>query len=103
MKIVIVGGGIVGTTLAAALKKSGMNIIIIEAKPLELAAARRQAYAFSLLSGRIYEGIGVWQKIVPNIAKFRQIRLSDADYPKIVKFQTQKGFFACFSIIFQFN
>lgn len=87
--LAIVGGGIVGTTLASALSHSGIKIIIIEAKPLELAAARRQAYAFSLLSGRIYEGIGVWQKIFPNIAKFRQIRLSDADYPKIVKFQTK--------------
>lgn len=85
--LVIVGGGIVGTTLASALKNSGIKVIIIEAKPLQLAAARRQAYAFSLLSGRIYSGIGVWKEILPKIAKFRNIRLSDGNYPQIVKFQ----------------
>ena len=87
--LVIVGGGIVGTTLACALKNSGLKVIIIEAKPLELAAARRQAYAFSLLSGRIYQGIGVWNKIFPKIAKFRKIRLSDGNYPQVVQFKKQ--------------
>ena len=87
--LVIVGGGIVGSTLASALKNSGIKVLIIEAKPLEVAAARRQAYAFSLLSGRIYSGIGVWQKILPNIAKFRHIRLSDGNYSQVVKFEQQ--------------
>ena len=85
--LVIVGGGIVGTTLASALKNSGIRVIIVEAKSLELAAARRQAYAFSLLSGLIYSGIGVWDKILPQIAKFRHIRLSDGNYPQVVKFE----------------
>ena len=87
--LVIVGGGIVGTTLASALKNSGIRVIIIEAKPLELAAARRQAYAFSLLSGHIYSGIGVWEQIFPKIAKFRNIRLSDGNYPQVVKFESE--------------
>jgi 2-octaprenyl-6-methoxyphenol hydroxylase len=84
--LVIVGGGIVGVTLASALKNSGLKIIIVEAKPLEVAAARTQAYAFSLLSSRIYEGIGVWQQIFPHIGKFKHIRLSDANFPQIVSF-----------------
>lgn len=88
--LVIVGGGIVGATLASALKNTGLKILIVEARPLEVVAARRQAYAFSLLSGRIYEGIGVWQDILPKIAKFSQIRLSDADYKQIVKFETSE-------------
>ncbi len=87
--IVIVGGGIVGTTLAAALKDSGLKINIIEARPLEVAAAKKQAYAFSLLSSRIYQGIGVWDKIFPHVGKFKNIRLSDGDFPQIVKFETQ--------------
>ena len=87
--VVIVGGGIVGTTLAAALKDSGLKITIIEARPLEVAAAKKQAYAFSLLSSRIYQGIGVWDKIFPHVGKFKNIRLSDGDYPQIVKFETK--------------
>ena len=87
--LVIVGGGIVGTTLAAALKDSNFKIIIVEARPLEVAAAKTQAYAFSPLSSRIYEGIGVWDKIFPHIGKYTNISLSDADYSQRVTFETK--------------
>ena len=87
--LVIVGGGVVGATLAAALKDSGLKITIIEARPLAVAAAKTQAYAFSLLSSRIYQGIGVWDEIVPHVGKFSQISLSDADYHQQVKFNTK--------------
>ena len=87
--LVIVGGGIVGTTLAAALKNSGLQVIIIEARPLEVAAAKKQAYAFSLLSSRIYEGIGVWDEIYPHVGKFNHINLSDEDYQQQVRFDTK--------------
>lgn len=84
--IVIVGGGIVGATLASALKNSGLKITIVEAKPLEVAAAKTQAYAFSILSSRIYESLGVWSQILPHIGKFSHICLSDADFPQVVTF-----------------
>ena len=87
--IAIVGGGIVGATLAAALKDSGLKIVIIEARPLAVAAAKTQAYAFSPLSSRIYEGIGIWKQIEPQIGKYSNISLSDADYPQQVKFGQQ--------------
>ncbi len=86
--LVIVGGGIVGATLATALKASGLRIVMIEAQAQVKAASKPQAYALSLLSGRIFESIGVWEKILPQIGKFRSIRLSDADHPQVVKFQT---------------
>ncbi|HEY9608959.1 FAD-dependent hydroxylase [Allocoleopsis sp.] len=81
------GGGIVGATLACALKNSGLSVVLIEAQPPSVAVARRQAYALSLLSGRILQGIGVWEKILPQITTYQQIRLSDADHPGIVQFQ----------------
>ena len=87
--LVIVGGGIVGATLAAALKNSNFKIIIVEARPLEVAAAKTQAYAFSPLSSRIYEGIGVWDEIFPQIGKYTKIGLSDADYAQKVTFETK--------------
>ncbi len=87
--ITIVGAGISGVTLAAALKDSGMKVALIEAQPQAVAASRQQVYAISLLSGQIFEQIGVWDQILPKINKFTQIRLSDADYPGIVQFQPQ--------------
>ncbi|WP_204103168.1 MULTISPECIES: FAD-dependent hydroxylase [Spirulina sp. CCY15215] len=84
--LIIVGGGIVGATFACALKDSGLRVIIIEAQTPEKAAARQRAYNLSLLSGRIFEGIGVWGQILPKIAQYRNIRLSDGEYPSVVEF-----------------
>jgi 2-octaprenyl-6-methoxyphenol hydroxylase len=48
--------------------------------------SRRQAYAVTLLSGKIFQGLGLWQEILPQVTTFRQIRLSDADHPNVVRF-----------------
>ena len=85
--LAIVGGGIVGLTLACALKDSGLSVVLIEAKPHSVAAAKGQAYAVHMLSRRIFEGIGIWDKILPQIATYRQVRLTDADHPGVVEFQ----------------
>jgi 2-octaprenyl-6-methoxyphenol hydroxylase len=86
--LVIVGGGIIGLTLASALKDSGLSILLIEAKVASAAVAKGQAYAVHQLSALIYQGIGVWDKISPQIAKYCRVRLSDADYPNVVEFTT---------------
>ncbi|MBD2680111.1 MULTISPECIES: FAD-dependent hydroxylase [Nostoc] len=86
--LVIVGGGIVGLTLASALKDSGLSVLLIEAKVASAAVAKGQAYAIHMLSSLIYQGIGVWDKMLPQIAKYCRVRLSDADYPGVVEFVT---------------
>ena len=85
--LAIVGAGIIGLTLASALKDSGLSIVLIEAKPYSVAAMKGQAYAVHMSSKRIFTGIGVWDKILPQIETFRQVCLSDADYPGVVEFQ----------------
>jgi 2-octaprenyl-6-methoxyphenol hydroxylase len=86
--IAIVGGGVVGATLAAALNGTGLRIILIEANTLAGAAARERGYALSPLSGQIFAGVGIWDKIFPHIGKYRHIYLSDGTNPRVVKFQT---------------
>jgi 2-octaprenyl-6-methoxyphenol hydroxylase len=85
--LAIVGGGIVGSTLACALKHSGLSVVLIEAQPPSVEAIKPQAYNLSILSGRIFQGIGVWDKILPQTTTYQQIRLSDADHTGIVQFQ----------------
>ena len=85
--LAIVGGGIIGLTLACALKDSGLSVVLIEAKPYSVAAAKGQAYAVHLLTKRIFEGIGIWDQVLPQIATFCQVRLCDADHPDVVEFQ----------------
>ena len=85
--LAIVGGGIIGLTLACALKDSGLKVALIEAKCNSAAAAKGQAYAVHLSSRHIFTGIGIWDKILPQIATFRHVCLSDADHPGVVEFQ----------------
>ncbi|MEB3357553.1 MAG: FAD-dependent hydroxylase [Synechococcales bacterium] len=85
--IAIVGGGIVGLTLACALKTSGLRVALIEAKPREAGLLRHRAYALTLLSGRIFEGLGVWGEILPQITTFQTIRLADAKHPTVIDLQ----------------
>lgn len=87
--IAIVGGGIVGATLACALKDSGLTIALIEAQSQSEAVKKSQVYAVSLMSSQIYQGIGVWQTIAPQIAPFRHVRLSDGNYPHAVHFSLE--------------
>jgi 2-octaprenyl-6-methoxyphenol hydroxylase len=84
--LAIVGGGIVGLTLACALKESGLTIALIEARIESAAVSRGQAYHVNLLSSRIFEGIGVWEKMRPGVNPIEQIRLSDQNYPGVVRF-----------------
>ncbi|MEB3887153.1 FAD-dependent hydroxylase [Lyngbya sp. CCY1209] len=87
--VAIVGGGIVGATLACGLKDSGLRVALVEPQPKAMAANRRQAYALTLQTGRILDGIGVWGGIVPKITTFYQISLSDGDHPGVVEFRPQ--------------
>ncbi len=84
--LIIVGGGIVGLTLAAALEDSGLRVLLIEAKVQSEAVMKGQAYAIHMLSALIFQGIGVWENILPQIETYRHVHLSDADYPPVVEF-----------------
>ncbi len=86
--VAIAGGGIAGLTLACALKNSGLKVIVLEAQTQAAAVDKRQAYAISLRSGKIFQQIGVWSQILPRISRFQQIQLSDNDYSGVVKFFT---------------
>lgn len=87
--IIIAGSGIVGLTLACALKNSGLRIAIIDAKPRSAGLDQHRAYALTLMSGRIFSGLGIWEQILPHITTFQQIRLADENCPAVVNLQPE--------------
>lgn len=87
--LTIVGGSVVGLTLACMLRQSGLRVAVIEVQPPEAGASRRQVYALSLVSARIFAGMGIWPEIEPQVTCFDRVRLSDADYPQVVEFAAQ--------------
>lgn len=87
--LVIVGGGIVGLTLASALRHSGLKLAIVEAQTPQQAASRERAYAFSLTSADIFKQLGLWDEVGPRITHFQKVRLSDGAYPVVVNFRPE--------------
>ena len=84
--IAIIGAGIVGLTLACALRNSGLTVTVIEAQSQAKTASRDRAYAFSPMSARVFQQLGLWDQVGPYITHFQRVRMSDADYGKAVNF-----------------
>ena len=84
--VVVVGGGIVGLTLAVALSGAGLEVAVIEAQTFTAAASRDRAYALSLTSANIFKGLGLWSEIGPAICHFQRVDLCDGDYSEVVHF-----------------
>lgn len=78
--LVIVGGGLVGSSLLAALRDSGLNIAIIEANQHKTSESRildQRSLVLSLASKLFYEQIGVWEHIVGYATEIRTIKISE--------------------------
>ena len=74
-ELVIVGGGLVGLTLATACAGAGLAVAVIDREdPARLVDAafdgRTSAIAFG--SQRILAGIGLWDLIAPDV-RFEQV------------------------------
>lgn len=87
--LAIIGGGIIGNTLAVALQNSGLRVVSIESQSASISVAKGRAYVISMLSGRIFAGLGIWNQVLPQVTQFSQIQISDADYAGVVKLYPQ--------------
>ncbi len=84
--VVVVGGGIVGAVAACGLGQTGLRVAVVEAASKSVAVSRGQAYSINLLSAQVFDDLGLWQTIRPQVETYRSVRLSDGDYGKVVQF-----------------
>ena len=75
-RVLIVGGGPVGATLALTLQKSGMPVTILEARAKGAAYQDQRALALSYGSRRILEKLGVWAKLDAQATAINTIHIS---------------------------
>src|SRR5262249_21178009 len=78
--VAIIGGGMVGMTLGAALGSAGLSVAVIDAEaPAAVTAAafdgRSSAIAFG--SRRVLTGIGAWEAMAAEAQPILDIRVSD--------------------------
>jgi 2-octaprenyl-6-methoxyphenol hydroxylase len=79
--VAIVGGGLVGASLAAALREGGRRVLLVEGVPF--AAAGQPSFdarttALGNASRRIFEGLALWPQLAPQAAAIRTIHVSEA-------------------------
>ncbi len=78
--IVVAGGGMIGTSLALALARTGLDIAVVEA--VERDAQRQPSFddrstALSRSSQRAFEALGLWPAITAAATPIRSIHVSD--------------------------
>lgn len=79
--IAIVGGGLVGASLAAALRTLPLRVALIEAHAPDSAAQPsfdERTTALGNASRRVFEALGLWQALRPDAAPIESIHVSDA-------------------------
>jgi 2-octaprenyl-6-methoxyphenol hydroxylase len=78
--LAIIGGGLVGGSLACALAGTGLRVCVVEAVPPRSDVQPSyddRVIALSWGSRRIFEGIGLWAAMEPGAEPIRQIHISD--------------------------
>lgn len=90
---VIVGGGLVGATLAVALRDQPLNIGLIEAVPFQ--SSQQPAYddrglGVAPSSQRIFAQLGLWSQIAPDATPIKHIHISDKGHPGITHLNAAK-------------
>lgn len=91
--VAIVGGGLVGASLAVALAGSGKSIALIEAaEPAESRAAwDERTIAINAASRRIFEGLGVWPALEPEAEPILSTHISERGRFGVARFSAEEA------------
>jgi 2-octaprenyl-6-methoxyphenol hydroxylase len=82
--VAIIGGGLVGASLACALAPLGLKFALVEA--VNFRAASQPSYddrtlALSASSCKILQSLGIWQSLQANATPIREIHVRELDRP----------------------
>ena len=90
--LIIIGGGLVGASLACALENSSLRIAIVEAFPFKSDDSEYQpafdarSVALSYTSKQVFEGMGLWSSINKlGVAAIKKIHISDRGHAGITR------------------
>ena len=87
--VIIIGGGLVGATLALALARHEVTSIVVDAQDLDsttLPAFDGRASAIASASGRMLRALGLGDVLDTHGCPIREIRVTDATHPQFLHF-----------------
>lgn len=82
--VLIIGGGLVGGTLAVALAEAGLSVVVVEQGDPEAALAAGfdgRCSAIALTSQRMLTALGLWPALAADACPMRDIRVTDGASP----------------------
>jgi 2-octaprenyl-6-methoxyphenol hydroxylase len=86
--VLIVGGGLVGASLACALAPLGLRITVVESTPFDdntQPSFDERTIAITWSSRRVFEAIGLWEEIACDAHSIRSIHVSDRGHAGMVR------------------
>jgi 2-octaprenyl-6-methoxyphenol hydroxylase len=91
--IAIVGGGLVGASLAIALAPSGKRIALIEAAapPKSAPSWDEREIALNVVSRRIYQGVGLWDTLAPEVSPILATHISERGRFGVARFTAEEA------------
>lgn len=91
--VLIVGGGMVGASLAVALQALPLKVGVVDAfaygQPQQPSYDDR-SIALSYGSSRIYQGMGIWQALAPQVEAIKHIHVSDRGHLGATRIYAEK-------------
>ena len=82
-ELIVVGGGLVGLTLAIACAEGGIRTIVVEAEPAEALTGRGydgRSAAVAYGSQQVLTAIGAWERLAPDAQPILDIRVTDGGW-----------------------
>ena len=92
-QVLVVGGGLAGLTLSAALGRVGIETVVVDRESREVRTDPRfdgRTTAISLGSRRVLEMAGVWDHVADEAEPILDIRIADDNAPLFLHFDHQE-------------
>ncbi len=88
--VAVVGGGMVGMSLAAGLSGAGVATALVERARIAGSAGDGRASAIAAGSRRILDGLGLWSGMAADAEPIRAIRVADGAAPLFLHFDERE-------------
>lgn len=82
--VLIVGGGLVGGSLACALAQHGISAVVVDQEDSKTFADTAYDGRSSAIAGacqKLLDAVGIWKHMQPNVQPILDIRVTDSDSP----------------------